>query len=241
MSTQKIPFEYTTKINKRLKRARLSLKEGGVLVELPGRMNQSELNAWLVECAPKVMKALHSQRQRLSDYPLPIPESICEGAEIPYLGKNLKLRCFPSASKAVKISQQKEQLIVKSSAVITGDQELLNRALKKWYKNQLFDEIDPFLMIFHQKTGLGPEAIRFKDNLTNWGSCSSLNNINLNWRLIFCPKHVLANVVYHELCHLIHRDHSANFYRKLAEFHPEYKKSEEWLNKYGFGLKVILP
>ena len=44
-----------------------------------------------------------------------------------------------------------------------------------------------------------------KHNLTNWGSCSSKGNINLNLNLLRLPEHLADYVILHELCHLRRR------------------------------------
>lgn len=49
------------------------------------------------------------------------------------------------------------------------------------------------------------------DAATRWGSCSSQGRIRLNWRLIFAPPAIRRYVVAHEVAHLVHLDHGAQF------------------------------
>ena len=51
--------------------------------------------------------------------------------------------------------------------------------------------------------------------VTNWGSCSSKGNINLNMRLILLPEHLQDYVILHELCHLRHQNHGPQFHALL--------------------------
>lgn len=57
--------------------------------------------------------------------------------------------------------------------------------------------------------------IFIKNNLTNWGSCSSKGNINLNLRLMLLPEHLRDYVILHELCHLRYPNHGKEFHSLL--------------------------
>jgi len=74
--------------------------------------------------------------------------------------------------------------------------------------------------------------IRLKLNQSNWGSCSSKNNINLSARLLFAPQEVIDYVIIHELAHLIEHNHSSRYWDLVAKVMPEYKKQEAWLNTH---------
>lgn len=56
-----------------------------------------------------------------------------------------------------------------------------------------------------------------KDNSSNLGSCSYRRNINLNMHLVRLPKYLCDYVIVHELCHLVHMDHSKEFYDLLSK------------------------
>ena len=57
--------------------------------------------------------------------------------------------------------------------------------------------------------------VAIKNNVSNWGSCSSKGNINLNMRLILLPEHLQDYVILHELCHLRYPDHGPAFHALL--------------------------
>lgn len=73
--------------------------------------------------------------------------------------------------------------------------------------------------------------IRFKYNTSNWGSCSSKSNINLSTRLLLAPVTVIDYVIIHELCHLVHMNHSDKFWNLVSSIMPDYKLCETWLKK----------
>ena len=57
--------------------------------------------------------------------------------------------------------------------------------------------------------------LAIKNNKTNWGSCSAKRNINLNMNLVVLPQELMDYVIKHELCHLVHMNHSEKFHKLL--------------------------
>lgn len=78
--------------------------------------------------------------------------------------------------------------------------------------------------------------ISIREQKTRWGSCSSLGNLNFNWRLIFAPEEVVDYVVVHELAHRIEMNHSKAFYHIIESVLPDYKRSQKWLRDNGQSL-----
>ncbi|MGM9742505.1 MAG: M48 family metallopeptidase [Candidatus Cryptobacteroides sp.] len=68
-----------------------------------------------------------------------------------------------------------------------------------------------------ERYGFRYRRMTVKHNLSNWGSCSSLGNINLNLNLIRLPKPLGDYVLLHELCHLRERNHGPAFHSILGE------------------------
>lgn len=56
-------------------------------------------------------------------------------------------------------------------------------------------------------------SLKIKNNKTNWGSCSSKRNINLNMHLVNLPQELMDFVIIHELCHLVYSNHGADFHK----------------------------
>jgi len=54
-----------------------------------------------------------------------------------------------------------------------------------------------------------------KNNKSNWGSCSGVNNINLNLRLVLLPEDLRDYVMLHELCHTRFKNHGDRFWALL--------------------------
>jgi predicted SprT family Zn-dependent metalloprotease len=62
-----------------------------------------------------------------------------------------------------------------------------------------------------KKHKVEPSSIVLRDMPTRWGSCTPKGKIILNPELIKAPKGCIEYVIIHELCHLIHHDHTQKF------------------------------
>lgn len=56
-----------------------------------------------------------------------------------------------------------------------------------------------------------------------WGSCSSLKNLNFNYKILLLPEHLQDYIVVHELCHLAELNHGKRFWALVAQQMPEYQ------------------
>jgi predicted metal-dependent hydrolase len=63
--------------------------------------------------------------------------------------------------------------------------------------------------------GFSYNRVTIKHNSTNWGSCSTRNNINLNLNIVRLPAPLRDYILLHELCHLRHHDHGQAFHLLL--------------------------
>ncbi len=76
-------------------------------------------------------------------------------------------------------------------------------------------ELPPRIAELASRYGFIYNRLTIKHNATNWGSCSTRSNINLNLNIVRLP-HVLRDyILLHELCHLRHHDHGHAFHLLL--------------------------
>ncbi|MNY56359.1 WLM domain protein [compost metagenome] len=71
---------------------------------------------------------------------------------------------------------------------------------------------------------LHPSQVKFREQRTRWGSCSSRKVINLNWRLIVFDAAIIDYVIVHELAHIQHMDHSGRFWGLVEKYVENYQE-----------------
>ena len=71
--------------------------------------------------------------------------------------------------------------------------------------------------------GFEYRKVFIKNNVSNWGSCSSLGNINLNLRLVTLPPELADYVMLRELCHLRYMNHGPKFHALLESVCPGHR------------------
>lgn len=86
--------------------------------------------------------------------------------------------------------------------------------LSAWRK-QAKEQLPPRLSELAARYGFAYNKVTIKHNVTNWGSCSTKGNINLNLNIVRLPRILQDYVLLHELCHLRHLDHGHAFHLLL--------------------------
>lgn len=82
-------------------------------------------------------------------------------------------------------------------------------------RHQARKELPERLAVLAERYGFSYNRVAIKHNATNWGSCSSKGNINLNLSILRLPDILRDYVLLHELCHLRHQDHGHSFHLLL--------------------------
>lgn len=83
---------------------------------------------------------------------------------------------------------------------------------------------------YSELIGVIPSGITVTGARTRFGSCSGKNSISFSFYLMRFPEKAIDYVVVHELCHIIHHNHSKEFYKEIEKILPDYKERKKLLN-----------
>lgn len=77
-------------------------------------------------------------------------------------------------------------------------------------------------------------SLKITSAKTRWGSCTSKQNVNFSYRIIWAPIKTIDYVIIHELAHLKEMNHSKNFWHLVdtisKSLYPwDYKNYKKWL------------
>ncbi len=75
-------------------------------------------------------------------------------------------------------------------------------------------------------------TIEVKNLKSRWGSCDSKNNLAFSLFLIQLPWECIDYVIYHELAHTRHMNHSKDFWQLVSQYSPNYKLIKLKMKQY---------
>ena len=107
-------------------------------------------------------------------------------------------------------------------------------ALERLYRRVVRERVEA--LIAASPLDVRVRGLTIGDQRTRWGSCSRIGTLSFSWRLVLAPPSVLDYVVVHELCHLVHHDHSRRFWSLVAEHRPGWRAEAGWLKEHGWEL-----
>lgn len=157
------------------------------------------------------------------------------GESFLYLGKQYRLKVTKS-SAAIKNSCRlvagRLQVQIGEDFDAESHKEAVKNALVEWYKKHAEEKILERLPYIVRKVRIKPKAVEIKNQNKRWGSCSRSGVVRFNWKVVMAPISVMDYVIAHELCHLIHGNHSPQFWQKVQTICPEYNLKRRWLRDY---------
>ena len=149
------------------------------------------------------------------------------GESFLYLGKQYMLKIESSTAEEVKLYQGR--LVVKT---LNPEATHIKKLLQQWYIARatiLFNKLFEEQFCLFKRFGLEKPILQIKKMEKRWGSCTPQQKIILNPELIKAPIVCINYVILHELCHLVHHNHSKAFYRLLENFMPDWQKYKQLL------------
>ena len=214
----------------RSKRKTLSLsinENADLVVRAPHRASYDEIQKFISEKSVWI-----DNKQRLIKAQLEDNLNHHSSNKCLYLGSLYPLKIDNNSIEPISFNGQ-------MFTITNVNKERISLSLKSWYKKRFIEVALPRLSYFSDKHKLKVNQVRVKEQKTLWGSCSSKNNINLNYLLIMAPIKVIDYVIVHELVHTIHKNHSANFWQKVETIMPNYKDARKWLKENGYRLRHL--
>ncbi len=192
-----------------------------VLVKAPVDSSVEKVKEKIRKKAPWIIR---QQSFFLSFQPKTPQRKYISGETHLYLGRQYRLQITIGNEESVKL---KGKFIEVTASEKLRAKELLN----DWYlhhaRTKFFAIAAPLIDKF-KRHKVEPSSIVLRDMPTRWGSCTPKGKIILNPELIKAPKGCIEYVIIHELCHLVHHDHTQKFLDLQTK---EMKDWEKWKMK----------
>lgn len=214
------PISYRVRRVKRSRRVKVRVDpQHGVEVLLPTRAPLAAAGAAVAELAPWI----EGELARLTR----LRERHAQAGTLPYLDERLEL--IPQAGRTRAHRHGGTLLVPEEEADAP-------RAIELWYRRAARREISRRLDAASALAGTPYTSLTIRNQRTRWASCASGGAMSFNWRLMLGPAHVLDYVVWHEICHLRHANHSPAFWGLLERHCPDWRPAAAWLRENGPAL-----
>jgi predicted metal-dependent hydrolase len=185
--------------------------EMDVLVKAPIDTSIEKVKEKIRKKAPWIIK---QQSYFLSFQPKTPQRKYISGETHLYLGRQYRLKVI---SDQLKVKNEGLKLKGQFLEVYTCDQSKVKLMVDNWYLEKAVEKIKPLAQQlfdnFLVRNNLSLTTFNFslRNMPTRWGSCTPKGKIILNPELIKAPKGCIEYVIIHELCHLVHHDHTQKF------------------------------
>ena len=103
---------------------------------------------------------------------------------------------------------------------LTGNEseEKIIKKYDEFYKKTAKLYIPQRVEYFEKIMNLKSKEIKFRKMKRRWGSCSKDKVLTFNTNLIKKDKNFIDEVIVHELTHLVHFNHSKDFYNHMRKY-----------------------
>jgi predicted metal-dependent hydrolase len=238
-------FEYRV-IRKKRKTIGIRITaEGEVIITSPFNVREEIIlniikkkEKWITDKLQLFKNQVHSKDRTFKD-----------GGSILYFGKFLTIEICHSEKdiskclsvynfnkNAIEFLDEKVIVYINNNKYIRDD--IIRENIIKCYRLEAKRILEQRTSYYSKIINVNIKKITIKDQKTIWGSCSSRGNINYNYRLVMAPISIIDYVVVHELCHLIHMNHSKDYWKTVESILPDYEERRQWLNYNGHTLRI---
>jgi len=229
-------IEYGIRRSPRRKTVAVAVEPGhGVLLTAPVDVSVKRLDRVVHDKARWLVDRLRLVGQAEPGLP---PREFVSGESYLYLGRQYRLRVLPRAGNG-DAKLDRGWLTVPMQRSLEGRRRSLavREALVAWFRQHSAQRLPERVSRWYRKVGVQEPQVLIRDQQKRWGSCDAKGNLRINWRIIQAPMRLVDYVVVHELVHLLHKDHTKEFWAALGRVMPDYDHRREELRRLGRRLE----
>ena len=216
----------------RRKTAAIKIQKGKVFLMVPACLPMTAIESLVAKKNRWIKEKLAIQNEIIAIK----PKEFISGETFSYLGRNHPLKIESGLYPLIKLHQ--DELVVSVRDKTADNAQAIKQLLIKWYKQQAEAELLGKTERFSRIIGVNPTSVTIKSFKSRWGSCSITAGIQYNWKIIIAPDWIVNYVVIHELCHILHHNHSPAFWKAVERYCPDYRGCNAWLKINGGRLEI---
>lgn len=229
-------LEYQLIRSDRRKTLGLQVKQGRIIVRAPHFVDLTFIEGFVQQKSLWLQQKVIEQCEAISRHC-----NFIVGSEIYILGQKYSLAIGTAKQSEVYIDHNLftnglMSLQVNISERVyskkTNDADIskvVKKLIEAFFSKQADEVILPRVNHLSNKTSLTPSKINIRQYKARWGSCNSRQEVSLNYLLMMTPLWVIDYVIIHELCHIVHLNHSSKFWALVAQHCSDYNDAKHWL------------
>lgn len=206
-------------------------RDGRVVVRAPRRAREGDVLRAVSRHGDWILRT----RRRLADAELRRRLWYRDGEPHLHLGQRYPLAIVPAETEGVRLAGGRLCVAVRPDADPAGGDaepaaasaQRVKQLLDEWYASEaarvLPERLEACWAAFPSNGHRRP-AVRVKRMRTRWGSLSPKGTMSLRLDLVRAPVECVDYVVFHELCHLVHRNHGRSFWALVEQFVPDWRR-----------------
>lgn len=113
----------------------------------------------------------------------------------------------------------------------SSHETLIQNAVEKWRSQMTKSHLERRIQHFQAFFPIAPSRIIIKAQKARWGSCNSKRELRFNKACIKASERAIDYLVVHEMSHMIHMNHSKDFWAQVEKVMPDYKSARVELKK----------
>jgi predicted metal-dependent hydrolase len=216
----------------RARRLRLIVNDSGVRLTLPFSASVRLAEAFLFEQRDWLARQLAKQPKR----EVRAPFGRGTDSALPLRDSSVPLTWCVGRYARVDLCDDGVRMTLPAS----GSDAQARRALKEFYLGQARADVGRWLPKYLPNLPAPPKSLKLRGLSSLWGSLSPNDDLSLDLSLVLGRPSAFEYVLVHELCHLIHRNHSRRFWREVEARWPVWRDERDYLHGEGLALKSEL-
>ena len=209
-------FEYEI-IRSKIKNMYILIKDGKVRVKAPINVSDDKIDKFINLKEDWIVKKLIESRNKLKK-----EKKYIDGEVFKVLGDDYILKIQYGNLKKAVLNLDNGYINLNISDNYSIDE--IKALIEKMYYKIALSVVDKTVNRWIGILNISPDVVVIKKLKTAWGKCNSKKKITINPDLMEYEQKVVDYVVLHEFCHLIHMNHSKDFWNMLCKYMPDYKK-----------------
>ena len=205
------------KVTNRKKTISIRIEKENILINTPCFVEDS----YILDLLEKKRNWINDKFEKINSK----KNNFIEEGKVFYLGKKYKIQLKKGIHNYIVVNNSNLEITNK------GKDIKFKKILEDWYKRKCLILLEERLFFFSKKMKVEYKNFKIRSYKRRLGSCDSRKCLSFNWKLILMPKEIIDYVVIHELCHILHFNHSKLFWKEVSNYCPEYKKQKNWINE----------